>query len=358
MKILTKIFFSISLISLAVTLYMLLTGENGNTGLSTIFFFLFLALGINQTKKFKGFTFTVLIFAAVAMSMYYPDYFIENNGFEFKTLIVPLLQIIMFGMGTAMSFKDFYGVIKMPKGVLIGLVCQFTIMPLVGFSLATLFQFPPEVAAGVVLIGSSPSGLASNVMAYLAKANVALSVTLTAIATVLAPVMTPLLMEFFAGAFVPIDFWGMMLSIIKIVILPIALGLLFNHFFHGKTPWLDRAMPIVSMAAIALIISIITAAGRDNLLTIGILLVLTAIIHNLLGYFFGYWGCRILKLKEQDCRTIALEVGMQNGGLASGIALEMGKVATVGLAPAVFGPWMNISGSSLASWWRDKKIKN
>ncbi len=117
-------------------------------------------------------------------------------------------------------------------------------------------------------------------------------------------------------------------------------------------------MPIVSMAAIALIISIITAAGRDNLLTIGILLVLTAIIHNLLGYFFGYWGCRILKLKEQDCRTIALEVGMQNGGLASGIALEMGKVATVGLAPAVFGPWMNISGSSLASWWRDKKIKN
>ena len=290
--------------------------------------------------------------------MFFPAPFIQVGSFKMKTLIVPLLQIIMFGMGTAMSLKDFLGVIKMPKGVLVGLVCQFTIMPLVGFSLATLFQFPPEIAAGVVLIGSSPSGLASNVMAYLAKANVALSVTLTAIATVLAPVMTPLLMEFFAGAFVPIDFWGMMLSIIKIVILPIALGLLFNHFFHGKTPWLDRAMPIVSMAAIALIISIITAAGRDNLLTIGILLVLTAIIHNLLGYFFGYWGCRILKLKEQDCRTIALEVGMQNGGLASGIALEMGKVATVGLAPAVFGPWMNISGSSLASWWRDKKIKN
>ena len=290
--------------------------------------------------------------------MFFPAPFIQVGYIKMKTLIVPLLQIIMFGMGTAMSLKDFLGVIKMPKGVLVGLVCQFTIMPLVGFSLATLFQFPPEVAAGVVLIGSSPSGLASNVMAYLAKANVALSVTLTAIATVLAPVMTPLLMEFFAGAFVPIDFWGMMLSIIKIVILPIALGLLFNHFFHGKTPWLDRAMPIVSMAAIALIIPIITAAGRDNLLKIGILLVLTAIIHNLLGYFFGYWGCRILKLKEQDCRTIALEVGMQNGGLASGIALEMGKVATVGLAPAVFGPWMNISGSSLASWWRDKKIKN
>ena len=193
MKILTKIFFSISLISLAITLYMLLTGDNGGTGPSTIFFFLFLALGINQTKKFRGFTFTILIFAAVAMSMYYPNYFIENNGFEFKTLIVPLLQIIMFGMGTAMSFKDFYGVIKMPKGVLIGLVCQFTIMPILGFSLASLFNFPLEIAAGIILIGSSPSGLASNVMAYLAKANIALSVTLTAVATLLAPIMTCLL---------------------------------------------------------------------------------------------------------------------------------------------------------------------
>jgi BASS family bile acid:Na+ symporter len=134
--------------------------------------------------------------------------------------------------------------------------------------------------------------------------------------------------------------------------------LIFNHFFHKKTPWLDKIMPLISMAAIVMIITIITAAGRDNLLTIGGFLILASIIHNFLGYFFGYWGCRILKLREQDCRTIALEVGMQNGGLASGIALEMGKVATVGLAPAVFGPWMNISGSSLASWWRSKKIES
>ena len=180
-----------------------------------------MALGINGTKKFKGFTFTVLIFAAVAMSMYYPEYFIENNGFQFKTLIVPLLQIIMFGMGTAMSFKDFYGVIKMPKGVLIGLVCQFTIMPILGFSLASLFNFPLEIAAGIILIGSSPSGLASNVMAYLAKANIALSVTLTAVATLLAPIMTPFLMKTLAGSFVPIDFIAMMTSIFKIVIVPV-----------------------------------------------------------------------------------------------------------------------------------------
>ena len=148
-----------------------------------------------------------------------------------------------------------------------------------------------------------------------------------------------------------------MLSILKIVILPIIIGLLFNYFFHGKAKWLDKAMPVISMAAIAFIITIITAAGRDSLLSIGLFLVLAAIIHNTAGYFLGYWGCRVLKMNERDCRTIALEVGMQNGGLASGIALEMGKVSTIGLAPAVFGPWMNISGSSLATWWRDKDLK-
>jgi len=271
-------------------------------------------------------------------------------------LIVPLLQLIMFGMGTAMSFRDFYGVVKMPKAVLIGLVCQFSIMPLLGFGLAHLFGFPPEIAAGVVLIGSSPSGLASNVMTYLAKANLALSVTLTAVSTLLAPLMTPFLMKVFAHQFVPIDFWGMMLSITRIVILPIIAGLAFNHFLHGKAKWLDKAMPVVSMAGIAFIITIITAAGRDSLLSIGLLLILAAIIHNGVGYALGYWTCRALKMNEQDCRTIALEVGMQNGGLASGIALEMGKVSTIGLAPAVFGPWMNVSGSSLATWWRGKPV--
>jgi BASS family bile acid:Na+ symporter len=286
--------------------------------------------------------------------MFYPSVFVSWGSFDLKLLIVPLLQIIMFGMGTTMSLRDFAGVIKMPRGVLIGLLCQYSIMPTVGFALATAFGFPPEIAAGVILIGSSPSGLASNVMTYLAKANLALSITLTAVSTVLAPLTTPFLMEMFAGQFVPIDFWGMMWSIIKIVILPIVGGLAFNHFFHGKAPWLDKAMPIVSMAGIAIIITIITAAGRDSLLSIGIALVAAAIIHNALGYFFGYWGCRLLRLPEKDCRTIALEVGMQNGGLASGIALEMGKVATIGLAPAVFGPWMNISGSSLATWWGER----
>lgn len=350
----TKTLIGLSIVFFLITIYLFLMGQFSEAGPFMVLFFLFLALGIRGTDRFKGLSFTVLIFAAVSLSMYYPQSFIQIGDFQLKKLIVPLLQVIMFGMGTAMSFNDFYGVIKMPKGVFIGLICQFSIMPVLGFTLATLFNFPAEIAAGVVLIGSSPSGLASNVMAYLAKANIALSVTLTAVATLIAPFMTPILMKYLAGSFVPIDFVSMMISIIKIVILPIAIGLIFNHFFHGKAKWLDKTMPIISMGGIALIIMIITAAGRDDLLTIGILLIIAAIIHNLMGYLLGYWGCRLLKMKEQDCRTIALEVGMQNGGLASGIALEMGKISTVGLAPAIFGPWMNISGSSLATWWRDK----
>jgi len=333
---------------------MLVAGHGEKAGPLLVFFFLLLALALRGHPALKGFSFTVLIFAAVTVSMFYPAYFVSLGTFQLKSLIVPLLQIIMFGMGTAMSMKDFIGVVKMPKGVMVGLVCQFTIMPVLGFAIANMFGFSAEIAAGVVLIGSSPSGLASNVMAYLAKANLALSVTLTAVSTLLAPLMTPLLMKIFAGQFVPIDFWSMMLSITKIVILPIIAGLIFNHLFHGKVKWLDKAMPVISMAGIAFIITIITAAGRDSLLSIGLFLILAAIIHNAAGYFLGYWGGRAFKLKENDCRTIALEVGMQNGGLASGIALEMGKVATVGLAPAVFGPWMNISGSSLATYWRDK----
>ncbi len=343
-----------SLFCLIAFFIMLAMGRGEIAGPVIILFFILLAIGVRGCGRFRGLSFTILIFAAVAASMYFPDCFSSIGGFNLKRLIVPLLQLIMFGMGTAMSVRDFAGVVKMPKAVLVGLVCQFTIMPVLGFGLASLFGFPAEIAAGVVLIGSSPSGLASNVMAYLAKANLALSVTLTAAATMLAPLMTPLLMRIFAHQFVPIDFWGMMISITKIVILPIIAGLVFNHFFHGKVKWLDKAMPIVSMGGIAVIITIITAAGRDSLLSIGLFLILAAIIHNGAGYFLGYWACRALKMNERDCRTIALEVGMQNGGLASGIALEMGKVSTIGLAPAVFGPWMNISGSSLATWWREK----
>jgi bile acid:Na+ symporter, BASS family len=228
---------------------------------------------------------------------------------------------------------------------------QFVIMPALGFTLASVSGFVPEIAAGVILIGCSPSGLASNVMNYLAKANLALSITITSITTLLAPLLTPLLMKLLAGAFIEIDIYKMMWDIFKMVILPIGAGLLFNKLLRGRSHWLDAAMPLVSMFGIAFIIVIITAAGRNSLLDIGFVLIVLVLIHNLAGYTLGYWSGRLFKMSERDCRTIAIEVGMQNGGLASGIAKEMGKIATVGLAPAVFGPLMNITGSILASYW-------
>ena len=302
--------------------------------------------------KRKDLTYTLVIIAAVIVSLCYPKYFVEIKGFRLAGLITPLLQVIMFGMGTSMSLRDFAGVVRTPKGVIIGVFSHYLIMPLLGFfTLASISGLPPEIAAGIILVGCSPNGLASNVISYLARANLALSVTLTAVSTLLSPLLTPLLMKALAGQFITIDAGAMTLDIIKMVIIPIGAGLLFNRWFSGKVPWLDRAMPILSMAAIAVIISIITAAGRDSLLMIGPVLILLVLIHNLAGYCLGYWSGRLFRMSERDCRTVAIEVGMQNAGLASGLAKGMGKIATVGLAPALFGPLMNTTGSLLASWW-------
>lgn len=320
-------------------------------------FFIALAIACRGSEVTKGFSYTLIIFAAVTTALYYPQYFVAVNGFKLSGLITPLLQLIMFGMGTSMGISDFAGVIKMPKGVFIGVGSHFIIMPLLGFTLAKLSGFPPEIAAGMILVGCSPNGMASNVMSYLAKANLALSVTITAVSTMLAPIFTPLLMKLLGGEFIKIDAIGMMWDIVKIVIIPIGAGILFNKYLLKRALWLEKVMPLVSMFGIAFIIVIITAAGRDSLLNIGGLLVMLVLIHNLLGYTLGYWSGRLFKMSERDCRTMAIEVGMQNAGLASGLAKAMGKIATVGLAPAVFGPMMNTTGSLLANYWHRKPLK-
>ena len=377
-----------------------------------------LAFGVRFIPKLKGTSYSLFILTAVTISLFYPKYFLGAGDFEFKLLIVPLLQIIMFGMGSQMSLQDFAGVIRMPKGVIAGVICQFTIMPVVGITIASIFKFPAEIAAGIILVGSSPSGMASNVMSFIARANLALSVTLTAFATLLSPLVTPLLMKVFAGELIEVNFWNMMAGIFNMVILPICAGLIFNLFSNGMKSLqnallqiasyvvliflknfiafqtagmavsalflnflkdllifivlpilgsyvfrylakgdkvvLGKLLSFISMLGIGIIITVITAAGRDSLMDVGLLLVLACFLHNIFGYSLGYGISKLLRMKEQDCRTIALEVGMQNGGLASGLALQMGKVATVGLAPAIFGPMMNITGSSLASWWKGK----
>jgi len=322
-------------------------------------FFVLFAVSLCASPKTKSFAYTVLIFGAAAMALYYPAFFISYGNFKYAMLIIPLIQLIMFGMGTSMHYHDFLGVLKSPAGIIVGVVSHFIIMPLLGFSIATLSVkltgMPAEIAAGIILIGCCPNGMASNVISYLAKANLALSVTITSISTMLSPVLTPFLMNLLAGPLIKIDPWLMVGDIFKMVMIPIALGVLFSSVAKERGSWLKRIMPVISMGGIICIIIIITAAGRESLLKVGLLLAVLVLLHNIGGYLLGFWSAKALGMEERDCRTIAIEVGMQNGGMAAGLAKGMGKIATLGLAPVIFSTFMNITGSLLASYWHKKK---
>ncbi|MEO6733616.1 MAG: bile acid:sodium symporter family protein [Ferruginibacter sp.] len=375
-----------------------------------------LAIGLGAVEVLKGYQYTAWIISAVVAGMIFPEAFTNWGGVNLrdKTLILVIIQLVMFGMGTHMSLKDFSGLASTGKGVAVGLFCHFSIMPLMGLLLTKVFAFEPEIAAGIILIGSCSSGLASNVMVYLAKANLVLSVIVTAMATLAAPILTPLLMKTLAGTLIKINFVDMMMEIIKIVLVPIGAALLHDflkratvsqrrriyllaalsavwiivvvllqkniaapsllqslnlsgffagaviagvvyNFLYKQFPTLDKVMPLISMIGIIYFTTVTTAAGRDNLMKVGVLLFIASVIHNAAGYFFGYWLSRLFGMDVNSSRTIAFEVGLQNGGMASGIAGSMGKLGTVGLAAAVFSPWMNISGSILANYWRRKQ---
>jgi BASS family bile acid:Na+ symporter len=420
-QLLYKIAVTIAIILLLAVILLVFTHRMDKAGPLLVSALAFLALGVRGFKLFKNVSFTIWIFAAVALSMYYPQFFQKAGNFKFTQLIVPLLQIIMFGMGSQMSLNDFTGVIKMPKGVIIGVVAHYLFMPLMALSITTVFNFPPEIAAGIILVGCVPSGLASNVMSLLANANLALAVTIGATTTILSPFITPFLMKVIGGQYVAVDIWKMMLDILNMMILPIIAGFIFNlinvgneskrskimqmasyfmiimlanlihmkvkhtdfagyliasaksvglfyllpvigamafrYFLKGDKILMKKILSMSSMVGIAIIVTVITSAGRDSLLKVGALLLVMVIFHNIAGYFLGYGVAWLFRMPEQDRRTIAFEVGMPNAGLASGLALPMGNIATIGLAPAIYGPLMNITGSTLASWWRSKSTE-
>lgn len=346
-----RILLYVTIASLIGAIAMIVIGKIADAGFFLMAMFASLAFYSRGKDSLKGYSLTIWIFFAVVVSMYYPQYFLKWGDYKLTRLIEPLMMVIMFGMGTTMSLRDFAQVLILPKGVIVGIVIQFTIMPIVGFAIAKGFGFPPEVAAGVILIGCVPSGLASNVMNFIAGSNLALSITITTCATFLAPLLTPLFMTYLAGQFVPIDFLTMMWKVFEITIIPVAAGLLFNKFMQGKATWLDRSLPLFSMGGIVVIIVVITSAGQKDLLTVGLLLLTAEIIHNVVGYITGYWGSRLVGLDEKSCRTVAIEVGLKNGGLGSALAINVLKSPAAALAPAIFGPLMNISGSLLANWW-------
>lgn len=305
-----------------------------------------------RTPSLHGFGFTLAVIVAVAASLAWPGPFSRWGDFETRLLIVPLIMLIMFGMGTTLSVADFARVLRVPYAVFVGMLLQFGTMPFLAWALTRGFGFDPAVAAGVILVGACPGGVASNVITYLAGGNVPLSVTMTACSTLLSPLLTPLLMKLLAGALVPVNVGALMLDILKMIVLPVALGLVANRLLHGRGRIIRAALPYVSMGGIALIIAIITALSRDKLLQVAPLLILAVALHNSAGYLLGYLGARLCGLPEADARTVSIEVGLQNAGMASGLAIGALKSAEAGLAAAIFGPWMNTSGSVLASFWR------
>jgi len=358
-----KFFYALAALFLIAYIFTVVQNIYGWAGWMLAACFLSIALAFRGHSFLKGFAYTIMIFAAVSLAMYYPAYFKTVGNFNLSAVIVPMLQLIMFGMGTELSLKDFSRIVQMPKGVVVGVMCHYIIMPMVGFGVAHMFNFPPEIAAGIILVGCCPSGLASNVMCYLSRGNLALSVSVTTVSTLVAPLLTPLLMRLLGGSLIEIHFLDMVWEMVKMVVLPVALGVLVHYLLKERAKWLNQVMPVTSMIGIVIILVVIIAKGRDALLQVGGLIILATFIHNTFGYLLGYFSGRLLKFNERDSRTIALEVGMQNAGLASALASKISSNASVALAPAIFGPMMNITGSLLASWWhnrvpKDEELKN
>ena len=261
-----------------------------------------------------------------------------------------LLGVVRFGMGMTLKLADFKVVFTKPKAVVTGVLAQFVIMPVLAFLLTVVFQLPPELAVGVILVGSCPGGTSSNVMTYLARGDVALSVGMTACTTVLAPVVTPLLVLLLAGQTVDVNVVDMFLSIVQVVLVPIALGFLINYFFEKAAAACASVLPLVSVVGISLIIMAVVAANQAKLLTVGPLIIAVVVLHNVLGYALGYLAGRVLRLSKAQRRTLSIEVGMQNSGLATSLAtVHFAAMPLAAVPGAVFSVWHNISGAVYAN---------
>ena len=324
-------------------------------------------MGFRHVVSFlKGQAFGLAILACAAVAFAFPSAFKEWGGVKLITLVVPAIQIIMFGMGTTLSPDDFLRVAKRPWAVATGVFLQFLVMPLVGYMLAKGFGFSGELAAGCVLVGSVAGGTASNVIAFLAKADVALSVTMTCCSTLLSPFVTPLAMKVLAGRFVAIDAASMMVEILKVVVVPIAAGALVHRLlkrqFEAHKALCDRVLSVLSMTGICFTILALTAPSRDTFASAGLAIVVAAIVHNTIGYVSGYWLTRLVgrfaHMGEAEARTVAIEVGMQNGGMAGALSVSVLNSPVAALPANVFSIWMNFSGSVLANWWSRRRPKD
>jgi len=422
-----KMFLAIAGLLAIVEIALLAIGKGSLpvSGLVLFAFFYVLAFAAQKTEAFKGLSFTCQIFAFVSLTLYFPQIFTDWGGFNTKALIVPSVQVIMFGMGTKLNLGAFIKEFSKPLGVIVGSVMIFILMPLAALLIINVWNFPPEVAAGIILLGACPTGAASNVMTYLAKGNLALSVSITTAVTLLAPILTPFFMKVFAGTLIEVNVFEMVLSISNMMLIPIFAGIFANKLLYGglewvkkdtnmivfavgtfllgailifipfpalftslKTGlilvawmftifsvtmvavrrsngpanWMDKVLPKLSLTSIMLYIVVTAAQNKETLLTIGPMLFIAVIAHNMLGFISGYGVAKALRFSDADVRSITIEVGLKNGGLAVGLAYDVLRSSAAALAPLIFGIWMNISGSALASFWsrwepKEKELK-
>lgn len=296
----------------------------------------------------KTFALWVIVFAALAL--WQPEFFVW-----LKAYIPWILGIIMLGMGMTMTVDDFKGVLQSPKAVLIGVVAQFVVMPGLAFVLCKLFNLPPEIAVGVILVGCCPGGTASNVITYMAKGNVALSVACTSVSTLLAPVLTPAIFYLLASQWLKIDAASMFISILQVVLLPIVVGLILRTWLKRQLESYIQVMPLVSVIAIVAIVAAIIGGSKAAIFQSGLLILAVVVLHNGLGYLLGFTAARFFKLPYADSKAIAVEVGMQNSGLGVALAAVHFAASPITAVPsAIFSLWHNISGPALATYWASK----
>jgi BASS family bile acid:Na+ symporter len=295
----------------------------------------------NYISKYMG----AIVVLVAAVALFWPSSFLWVDTWA----INPMLGVIMFGMGLTLSPQDFRIVFSRPKDIIIGCLAQFTIMPLLALGLSWAFALPKELALGVILVGCCPGGTASNVITYLAKGDLALSVGMTATSTLIAPLITPLLVWLLAGTMVEVDTIGMLLSIVYVVIAPIAVGLVFQRYLPKFTKSIVPYLPAFSSVVIAFVVGIVVSHNADRLLVGGMIVVLVVMLHNLCGLSLGYIIGRLLGLADAKRRAISIEVGMQNSGLASSLAtLHFAAYPLATIPGAIFSVWHNISGALVA----------
>ena len=281
--------------------------------------------------------------------------FMPETFTSLKPAIVPLLTLIMFGMGATLHIDDFKETLKKPQLVGLGVAIQYLVMPLAAFGISKMMGLSTELMVGMVLVGSVSGGTASNVVTFLAGGNVPLSIVMTAVSTLLSVVLTPLLTDFYVGASVPVAIFPMLKSILKIVIFPVAGGILFHMAFEKKVKRIEPVFPFVSVVAIVIIIGIVIGLNHARLTSLALPVALAVMLHNACGLSLGYGLARLCRCDPRTCRTIAIESGMQNSGLACALAMKH-FTAAAALPGAIFSLWHNLSGSFIATVWSNRPV--